>query len=643
MSVYPNAIDGYEQIPLIVDGITRVDAISVNVLREAILNIETELGLVPSGTYDTVSERLDDLSSIDSSAITDLDNRVTILEGQVSTLEAQVAAIDTEVSLQDAYDNGQTIALVNTLGDLAITVDDVGTPANFIISDTGGSYFSTDTANDQLILGSATNAVRLQDSTLFELGSSGDLTISHDGVDTSLTNDTGSLIFNNGDTGSPQNRAILNKISDGASSKFEIVQTVEQLGNPVDFPMFTVDGSFTSTFATFVKCNFGVDIDALNRPLTVGPNAEFDLRHKVDGGKGFSSTFMTNTTGHIYIENDYANGDIVNIIGSDTLAATFEVKNASESRVFAVDGAGDVFTPGGIQMIERTTPSAAASSVGYLYVKDDSDDTELFYFSDLNGTDTDVQITKDGKLNVEEVIRTYAQGGALVVGNVVYQSSSVDNRVELADADDSTAIPPIGVVEEVIDASNVKVVHSGGVGTNFVGLTRGNQYWLDTTAGGVTNTKPTINAYLVGVALSSTEMLIMTDGKEAFVQSDAEGTEVFASGSIGTGGVNTSDTDVRNFREIDWIIDVTADAGAATINVLVEYSAQETPVRYANFTSEDIDAGTATQSNYDAQFTVESTPFQVALTMPVRGRKMRINVSTNTSSVTASINSYRRI
>ena len=60
MSIYPSAIDGFEQIPLVVDGVTRVNAVSVNVLREAILNIENELGITPSDSFDTVADRLDD-------------------------------------------------------------------------------------------------------------------------------------------------------------------------------------------------------------------------------------------------------------------------------------------------------------------------------------------------------------------------------------------------------------------------------------------------------------------------------------------------------------------------------------------------------------------------------------------------------
>lgn len=63
-SVYPDAIDGYAQMPLVVDDITRVDAVTLNRLRSAILQIEKELGVKPRGeSYSSVRERIDFLES----------------------------------------------------------------------------------------------------------------------------------------------------------------------------------------------------------------------------------------------------------------------------------------------------------------------------------------------------------------------------------------------------------------------------------------------------------------------------------------------------------------------------------------------------------------------------------------------------
>jgi len=62
-SIYPNAIDGYAQLPIAVDGSTEINAFSVNTLRSAIANIEAELGVLPSSSsFFTVRARLDDFN-----------------------------------------------------------------------------------------------------------------------------------------------------------------------------------------------------------------------------------------------------------------------------------------------------------------------------------------------------------------------------------------------------------------------------------------------------------------------------------------------------------------------------------------------------------------------------------------------------
>lgn len=62
-SIYPNAIDGFAQLPLVVDTVTEVNASTVNKLRSAIVNIEKELGVLPSGSFSTVTERLNSISA----------------------------------------------------------------------------------------------------------------------------------------------------------------------------------------------------------------------------------------------------------------------------------------------------------------------------------------------------------------------------------------------------------------------------------------------------------------------------------------------------------------------------------------------------------------------------------------------------
>lgn len=62
-SIYPTAIDGNAQLPIAVDKVTNINAVLVNDLRSAIINIETTLGINPQGDETTVADRLDVLES----------------------------------------------------------------------------------------------------------------------------------------------------------------------------------------------------------------------------------------------------------------------------------------------------------------------------------------------------------------------------------------------------------------------------------------------------------------------------------------------------------------------------------------------------------------------------------------------------
>jgi hypothetical protein len=84
-SVYPSAIDSGTQLPVVCDNITEVNAESMNRLRSAIIAVEGELGIDPSGVYTTVRARLDALEQLianlgggDSGITTVLDEGILI-------------------------------------------------------------------------------------------------------------------------------------------------------------------------------------------------------------------------------------------------------------------------------------------------------------------------------------------------------------------------------------------------------------------------------------------------------------------------------------------------------------------------------------------------------------------------------------
>lgn len=63
MSKYPAQIDTNATLPLVTDDSTPVMGDTVNRLRNAIIAIEAELGVKPSGSYTTVRARLDDMDA----------------------------------------------------------------------------------------------------------------------------------------------------------------------------------------------------------------------------------------------------------------------------------------------------------------------------------------------------------------------------------------------------------------------------------------------------------------------------------------------------------------------------------------------------------------------------------------------------
>jgi hypothetical protein len=87
-SVYPRAIDGYAQLPIAIDGITNINAFSINTLRSAIYNIESELGVTPSGDHSSLSDRVSDLDSV----IDDLAETVNDLETTINNLENAIVS-----------------------------------------------------------------------------------------------------------------------------------------------------------------------------------------------------------------------------------------------------------------------------------------------------------------------------------------------------------------------------------------------------------------------------------------------------------------------------------------------------------------------------------------------------------------------
>lgn len=76
MTSYPAQIDNSISLPVVIDNLSSVQGTTVNRLRTAILAIEQELGVNPSGIYSTVKSRLDTVE-------TTVSNNLIMLDGDL--------------------------------------------------------------------------------------------------------------------------------------------------------------------------------------------------------------------------------------------------------------------------------------------------------------------------------------------------------------------------------------------------------------------------------------------------------------------------------------------------------------------------------------------------------------------------------
>jgi hypothetical protein len=106
MTLYPNAIDGYSSLPLRIDGVHEIRADDVNRLRNAIIAIEQELGIQPSGVFATIAARLDSVA----------DAEALINSHLADTIDAHDASA---ISILDSGDNYISIEVEGALGELA--------------------------------------------------------------------------------------------------------------------------------------------------------------------------------------------------------------------------------------------------------------------------------------------------------------------------------------------------------------------------------------------------------------------------------------------------------------------------------------------------------------------------------------------
>jgi hypothetical protein len=193
--------------------------------------------------------------------------------------------------------------------------------------------------------------------------------------------------------------------------------------------------------------------------------------------------------------------------------------NASTNPAFDFAGTGVVsmdalYVSKHAKFEEVAAPSNVADH-GFVYVKADGDDSELFFFGDHNGSGKEVQITKDGFLNVQAIASSeFLADGAIAAGDALYIASATEvGKADATTADGKNYVvgfAKAGAADGVVvpmAALPGAVVTTGSI----VGFSAaGEAVYLSETAGVVTVTAPTASGstvYKVGYALTATSIL----------------------------------------------------------------------------------------------------------------------------------------
>ena len=147
-------------------------------------------------------------------------------------------------------------------------------------------------------------------------------------------------------------------------------------------------------------------------------------------------------------------------------------------------------------------PSATPSDGGEGYIVWDSSGNNLYAW---DGAAWDNLSTVSQANSIDDSY-TGGEVAGISLGEAVYISAA--NTVSLADNDAAGKRKPIGLATEAIAQSAVGNVRKVGVLAGLSGLTAGDRYYLDSTAGALTNTLPSGSGEAIiqmGYAKSTTE------------------------------------------------------------------------------------------------------------------------------------------
>lgn len=119
-SRYPAQVDSSLNLPTVTDNFTPVSGGAVNRIRDAIINIESELGVKPSGTFGTVRARLDLLEKT-SDGVAGLNEvngsyALTIADKNLITVFVTTPGVTATLPVASTVANGDLFTVANATG-----------------------------------------------------------------------------------------------------------------------------------------------------------------------------------------------------------------------------------------------------------------------------------------------------------------------------------------------------------------------------------------------------------------------------------------------------------------------------------------------------------------------------------------------
>jgi hypothetical protein len=436
---------------------------------------------------------------------------------------------DALLTLQDAYDNGQTIDLADSAGDMVITLDEVATVANFAIISPTGSYLVADASAKKIVLGSDTPTDITVDiaATVSMTNAAPLITAASKNIDLTTTvsgdiniNAVGELDLDGGtsvvvDSGTTMT---LNAGSDlalnaGGSAGDTITLTADSAG-----AVYSILLQATTSGGVKLDGFDGVTIEGNGNTVDINTTSTIDLNAtgtgKVEINAGGASWFTvagnsldltTTTSGDVNVsaaaELDLDGGTtvVMNSVAVTTITGGTGIAITSTANDVDITGAGNITvttdTAGNNETMMLLTGSDDPTSVakdasrGSLYLRDDTSEGTLFIKQDDGSTTAWDQVATLIS-SVSTIIKLTA-GGIFVAGDAVYIDSSGD--AVATDADVPASSVAIGFAIDAAPIGNEtdrRIQLAGEASVSSTLTTLGVPVFLDVTAGAVTQTAP---------------------------------------------------------------------------------------------------------------------------------------------------------